>query len=236
MKGLKNWDNKTWLSSINYISAFIAFLKSKIKIDNNTKILDIGCGRANIISALQVKYDFKNKPIGIDIVKNENIKRNIIFKKIDGINYLKKNKNNFDLIIVKQTVHLISQNKINIFLNLLKKRLNKKGKLLIFSLNTKNNRIPCFKLMKKKLIMSLRKDELIFKKIKKNLIKTKECYFKYKVTISKQKYVKMIKLRYISCLLNISNKDLKKGIKEIRSNYKNEINFIDILKCISFSK
>ena len=61
MKGLKNWDNKTWLSSINYISAFIAFLKSKIKIDNNTKILDIGCGRANIISALQVKYDFKNK-------------------------------------------------------------------------------------------------------------------------------------------------------------------------------
>ena len=84
MKGLKNWDNKTWLSSINYISAFIAFLKSKIKIDNNKKILDIGCGRATIISALQVKYDFKNKPIGIDVIEKK-ILKNIIFKKIDGI-------------------------------------------------------------------------------------------------------------------------------------------------------
>ena len=133
-------------------------------------------------------------------------------------------------------MHLINQNKLNIFLNLLKKRLSKKGKLLILSLNTKNNRIPRFKLMKKKLIVSLLKDEFYFKIIKKNLIKTKESYFKYKVKISKHKYIKMIKMRYISCLLNMSNKDLKKGIKEIKSNYKKEINFVDTLKCISFSK
>ena len=34
------------------------------------QILDIGCGRANIISALQKKYNFNKKPIGIDVVKN----------------------------------------------------------------------------------------------------------------------------------------------------------------------
>ena len=50
MKQLKNWDNKTWLASDKYISSFHKFLKSKIKINKNTKILDIGCGRANIIS------------------------------------------------------------------------------------------------------------------------------------------------------------------------------------------
>ena len=61
---------------------FNNFLKSKIKFNKDTNILDIGCGRANIISSLQKKYKFKNKPIGIDIVRNKNIKKNIIFKKV----------------------------------------------------------------------------------------------------------------------------------------------------------
>ena len=70
MKKLKNWDNKTWLSSKSYISQFNKFLKRTSNLNKNSKILDIGCGRANIISALQQKYKFKNKPIGIDIVGN----------------------------------------------------------------------------------------------------------------------------------------------------------------------
>ena len=74
MKLLKNWDNKTWLSSKKYIFSFVKFLSSNIKIDKNSKILDIGCGRANIIGALQKKYKFNNKAIGIDIIKNEDIK------------------------------------------------------------------------------------------------------------------------------------------------------------------
>ena len=49
MKQLKNWDNKTWLSSNKYILSFYKFLKTKIKINKKTTILDIGCGRANII-------------------------------------------------------------------------------------------------------------------------------------------------------------------------------------------
>ena len=59
MKQLKNWDNKTWLSSEKYISSFYRFLKVKIKINKRTKILDIGCGRANIISFHNKKHKFK---------------------------------------------------------------------------------------------------------------------------------------------------------------------------------
>ena len=55
MKPLKNWDNSTWLSSEKYISSFHRFLKSKFRFNKNTKVLDIGCGRANIISYLQKK-------------------------------------------------------------------------------------------------------------------------------------------------------------------------------------
>ena len=235
MKRLINWDNKTWLSSKKYIFAFNLFLSSKIKLNKKTKILDIGCGRANIISYLQKKYRFKNKPIGIDIVKNKAIKKNIQFRKADAILYLKK-KENYDLILIKQSIHFFSKTQINSLLNLIKERLNPRGKLLIFSLNTKSNKIPCFKLMKEKLRESLKKDKILLKIVKKNLKKTTENKFSFKVKITKLKYISMINSRYISCLLNMSDKELKKGIGEIQSKYKNQIEFTDTLKCISFRK
>ena len=235
MKRLRNWDNETWLSSKKYIFTFNLFLSSKIKLNKKTKILDIGCGRANIISYLQKKYKFNSKPIGIDIVKNKDIKKNIQFRKADAILYLKK-KENYDLILIKQSIHFFSKTQINSLLNLIKERLNPRGKLLIFSLNTKSNKIPCFKLMKEKLKESLKKDKILLKIVKKNLKKTSENKFSFKVKITKLKYISMINSRYISCLLNMSDKELKKGIGEIQSKYKNQIEFTDTLKCISFRK
>ncbi len=236
MRHLKNWDNKTWLSSQQYIYNFIRFLNKKIRFKQNHLILDIGCGRANVISDLYKKYKFRNKPIGIDIIRNTNIKKNINFKKIDGISYLQKTKKEFDVILLKQTIHFFSQKKLNLLLNLIKKKLRSGGKLLIFSLKTKNNQIPSFKLMKIKLKKSLKRDELLFKVIKKNLKKFNISTFKFKVTINNQKYVKMIESRYISCLLNLKKSEITDGIKEIKLRYKDKIKFTDSLICISFNK
>ena len=90
--------------------------------------------------------------------------------------------------------------------------------------------------MRKNLKKSLKKDEDLFKIIKKNLKTISYTNFNFKVNISKQKYVRMIRERYISCLLNMSNKDIKLGINEIKSKYKNQIKFTDTLKCISYRK
>ena len=90
--------------------------------------------------------------------------------------------------------------------------------------------------MKKNLEESLKRDEKLFKIIKKNLKEIGYTNFNFKVNISKQKYVKMISERYISCLLNMSKNDINLGISEIRSRYKNQIKFTDTLKCISFRK
>ena len=236
MKQLKNWDNKTWLSSNRYILSFYKFLKKKIKINKKTSILDIGCGRANIISFLQKKYKFQNKPIGIDIVKNKNTKKNIIFKKTEAIKYLKKTDKKFDLILVKQTIHFFSKNRLDFFIDLAKEKLNNRGQILIFSLKTKNNKIPSFKKMKIKLILSLKKDEDLIKIIKKKLKRYKVSHFDFKVSISKSEYIKMILNRYISCLLNLSKKEIKKGVEEIKSNFKNQIKFTDTLICINYKK
>ena len=171
MKKLKNWDNQTWLSSKNYINQFNKFLNKRVRFNKNTKILDIGCGRANIISTLQKRYKFREKPIGLDIMKNKGVKKNIIFKK-----------------------------------------------------------------MRKKLDSSLKRDEKLFKIIKRKLKKTNESYFNYKVNISKQKYLKMVKSRYISCLLDLKNNEISRGISELKSKYKYQIKFTDTLKCISYKK
>ena len=235
MRPLKNWDNKTWLSSEKYISNFHKFLKTKTLLNKNTKILDIGCGRANIISFLQKKYKFKNMAIGVDILRNKNTKKNILFKKSNAINFLREGRK-FDLILIKQTIHFFSKNKLILLLNFAKKSLNPKGKILIFSLKTKNNKIPCFKKMKHQLNKSLKKDEFLFKVIRKNLKKINESNFNYEVNISKNKYINMIKNRYISCLLNLTKKEINKGIGEIKFKYKNQIKFTDTLKCISFRK
>ena len=109
MNKLKNWDNNTWLSSKNYINNYCKFIKSKVKINKHTKLLDIGCGRANIISFMHKKIKFYERPLGVDIVKNKGLKKNVIFKKIDAIKFLEENKDNYDLIIIKQTVHFFSK-------------------------------------------------------------------------------------------------------------------------------
>ena len=236
MKRLRNWDNKTWLSSKKYISTFNNFLKSKIRLNKNTKILDIGCGRAYIISSLQKKYKFKEKPIGIDVVKNENIKKNIIFNKSDALTFLRKTNKKFDLILIKQTIHFFNKNQIKFLISKAKTKLHKKGKLLIFSLKTKNNQIACFKKMKINLNKSLKKDELLFKIIKNKLKNSRESNFNFKVNITKKKYISMIESRYISCLLNMTAKDLKIGINELNLKFKNHIRFSDNLRCISYEK
>ena len=55
---IKNWDNKTWLSSKDYIESFNKFLIKNIKINSNSKILDVGCGRGKILGSLRSKLLF----------------------------------------------------------------------------------------------------------------------------------------------------------------------------------
>ena len=236
MKLLKNWDNKTWLSSKEYIFKFNKFLETQIKINKKTIILDIGCGRAHIISRLEAKYKFNKKPVGLDLVKNNDIKKNIIFNKIDAINYLKNKKNLFDLILIKQTIHFFNKKKIEKLIKYAKKRLNKKGKILIFLLDSNKNEIPCFNLMKLKLDKSLNKDKILIALIKICFQKYKIKKFYFKVKISRLNYTSMIKKRYISCLLNISRNKLIKGIKQLNSIYKRNLIFNDKLICLIFNK
>ena len=229
---IKNWDNKNWLSSNNYIKSFNNFLIKNIKLNSNSKILDIGCGRGKILGSLSSKLKLKNKPLGIDVINHKDKDNRINFKKIDAKNFFSKNKNQFDLILIKQTIHLLDLNTIKKLLFLSKKNLSKNGKIFIFTLDTYQNELPTFKLMKTKLEKSLDRDKKILEFISNLYPKRLKKKFIYKVKILKKKYLEMIEERYISILLSLNNKQITIGLKEINSKYKKTIRFKDRLTCI----
>tara|TARA_B110000305_G_scaffold63786_1_gene70957 strand:- start:199 stop:903 length:705 start_codon:yes stop_codon:yes gene_type:complete len=232
MPSLKNWDNQTWISSKKYIESFNNFILKHIKLNRDSKILDIGCGRGKIVSNLSTKLRLKNKPQGIDIINHKDKDKRIKFTKIDALSFFSKNKNKFDLILIKQTIHLLDLNKIKKLLTLSKKNLSAKGRIFIFTLETDNNKLPTFKLMKKKLIKSLLRDKMILKMITKLYPYRIKKNFIHKVKINKKSYLKMIQNRYISTLLPLTKEELLKGIKEINLKYKNNIKFNDKLICV----
>ena len=229
---IKNWDNKTWLSSKEYIESFNNFLIKNIKINSNSKILDVGCGRGKILGSLRSKLRLKEKPLGIDIVNHKDKDKRINFKKTNVLNLSLKKDQKFDLILIKQTIHLMKVSEIKRLLKILKKSVNPKGKILIFTLDTGKNEIPTFKLMKYKLYKSLNRDKKILKIITDLYPKRIKKKFIFNVKIEKEKYVDMIKKRYISTLIPLSKKQLIQGVQEIRLKYRNIIRFKDKLICI----
>jgi len=232
MAPLKNWDNKTWLSSQRYILSFNRFILKQIKLDRNSRVLDIGCGRGKIISNLSNKLKLHNKPIGIDIEKHKDKSKKIIFKKTDALSFVSKTKINFDLILIKQTIHLVKKNQINKLLLICKNKLNTNGKIIILSLDPHKNEIPAFDLMKKKLKQSLKRDKSLFQLIKKFNTNLTVKKFIFNVKISKNKYLQMIKNRYISTLLNFTETQIQNGLNEIDKKYKKKLNFKDQLICL----
>ena len=233
---LKNWDNKTWLSSTNYIKSFNEFLLKETQLNKNSAILDIGCGRGKILGSLTSRLRLIKKPIGIDIEQHKDRDKRIIFNKTDAISYLKKNRKKFDLILLKQTIHFLPLKDIKKLLLLCMDCLNSGGRIAIFTLATFKNEIPTFLKMKKKLSKSLKRDQKILRFINGlypgSILKT----FSFKVKISREKYVEMIKNRYISILLNLSNAEILKGICEISSKYNKKLNFKDRLICLVLKK
>ena len=234
MKPLKNWDNKTWLSSTAYINSFNNFLLKKKKLNKNSQILDIGCGRGKIFGSLSRKLKLINKPIGIDPVTHKDIDKSIDFKSQDVFKFFKLNQNKFDLIMIKQTLHFFDKSKRTKLIKICKKKLKKGGVLIIFSLVTENNEIPCFKLMKQKLNRSLKKDSRMLTTTSKLLTNYQTDIFKFKVSMTKNKYIQMLKQKYISCLVNLNKVQISNGINEIKILPNKKIIFIDKLLSIKY--
>ena len=236
MASLKNWDNKTWLSSRKYINSFNQFILKQTNLNRSSRILDIGCGRGKILENLSNRLRLSIKPIGIDIENHKDKSKKIFFKKVDALSFMSKTRITFDLILIKQTIHLLKKKQAIKLLSTCKNKLSQNGKIIILSLDPNKNEIPTFSLMKKKLKNSLNKDEKLFNLILKNESKMIIKRYIYEVKILKTKYLQMIRDKYISTLLNFTNKQIKEGINEIKKDYRNKLRFKDRLICFIIKK
>ena len=136
--------------------------------------------------------------------------------------------------MIKQTLHFFNKDKRSKLIKICKNNLKKNGVLIIFSLNTLNNKIPCFKLMKQKLNRGLERDSRMIKSTCKIFKDNKIDKFVFNVSITKNKYIQMLKQRYISCLVNLNKDQINKGIKEIKDTYPNKMIFDDVLICVKY--
>ena len=229
---IKNWDKENWLSSKSYILNFNIFLTKVNKLNSSSKILDIGCGRGKIIGSLSSKLKLINKPIGIDLISHKDKDKRISFKKTDALSFFLTNNKKFDLILVKQTIHLLKISEIKTLLIKMKKSLRPEGKILIFTLDPYKNEIPCFTLMRSELLKSLNRDKKILRFISKFDPKRIIKYLSYKVEISKKKYANMISRKFISILLDLNKEQIVTGLNEINFKYKKNLKFNDKLICI----
>ena len=233
---LKNWDNNTWISSKSYIETFNKFMFKQISLNENSKILEIGCARGKILGDLKSKLKLKFKPIGLDPVNHKDKDKRISFQNTDALSFFKKNKQTFDLILIKQTIHFLKMSDIKKLLLLCDKSLNKNGVIFISNLDTYKNELPTFSLMDKKLKSSFKRHQEIFFLISQTFLTVNIRKFEFNVEIPKKKYLDMVKQRYISMLLNFSNKQISDGMKEIDDKYGKVLKFKDKLICFILKK
>jgi hypothetical protein len=86
--------------------------------------------------------------------------------------------------------------------------------------------------MKNKLNKSLNRDKKILKIITDLYPQRIKKRFVFNVKIDREKYLDMIKKKYISTLIPFSKKQLTEGIQEIELKYRKVLRFKDKLICI----
>ena len=229
-----NWDKSSWLSSKEYFEELSSQLIEFLDIREEKKILDVGCGRGHLLESLANKVNFIHKPIGVEPVKHENT----ISQRIEIINssinfFFQNNNSKFDLVILKQVLHLLNSNEREYFYQEIKKYLNNNGQIVFIHMNNQTE-IPQFPLMGNKLKLSIDSHYLLLEELNKNFKLLNIQNFTYSVKISLDEYLTMITNRYMTVLLDFSEEEIKEGIAFIKQNYSNHLSFKDTLTIETF--
>jgi 2-polyprenyl-3-methyl-5-hydroxy-6-metoxy-1,4-benzoquinol methylase len=229
-----NWDRSSWLSSKEYFEELSSQLIEFLDIREEKKILDVGCGRGHLLESLANKVNFIHKPIGVEPVKHENT----ISQRIEIINssinfFFQNNNSKFDLVILKQVLHLLNSNEREYFYQEIKKYLNNNGQIVFIHMNNQTE-IPQFPLMGNKLKLSIDSHHLLLEELNKNFKLLNIQNFTYSVKISLDEYLTMITNRYMTVLLDFNEEEIKEGIAFIKQNYSNHLSFNDTLTIETF--
>jgi cyclopropane fatty-acyl-phospholipid synthase-like methyltransferase len=224
-----NWDRSSWLSSKEYFAKLSNQLIKSLDLHEEIKILDVGCGRGYLLRSLANKANLINIPFGVEPVKHEGLIPHHIKIINSSINsFLDNNNIKFDVVILKQVLHLLNRNEREYFYYKVKKHLNDNAKIVFIHMNDQTE-IPQFPIMKNRLKKSLNSHQYLLDELIKNFKLLKIDNFNYDVNISSKEYLEMIRNRYISVILDLNEEEIEKGIEFIKKHYPNQLSFKDTL-------
>jgi cyclopropane fatty-acyl-phospholipid synthase-like methyltransferase len=224
-----NWDRSSWLSSKEYFAKLSNQLIKSLDLHEEIKILDVGCGRGYLLRSLANKANLINIPLGVEPVKHEGpIPHHIKIINSSINSFLDNNNIKFDVVILKQVLHLLNQNEREYFYYKVKKHLYDNAKIVFIHMNDQTE-IPQFPIMKNRLKKSLNSHQYLSEELIKNFKLLKIDNFNYNVNISSKEYLEMIRNKYISVILDLNEEEIEKGIEFIKKHYPNQLSFKDTL-------
>ena len=224
-----NWDRSSWLSSKEYFAKLSNQLIKSLDLHEEIKILDVGCGRGYLLRSLANKANLINIPFGVEPVKHEgSIPHHIKIINSSINSFLDNNNIKFDVVILKQVLHLLNRNEREYFYYKVKKHLNDNAKIVFIHMNDQTE-IPQFPTMKHRLKKSLNSHQYLLDELIKNFKLLKIDNFNYDVNISSKEYLEMIRNKYISVILDLNEEEIEKGIEFIKKHYPNQLSFKDTL-------
>jgi len=224
-----NWDRSSWLSSRDYFDELSSQLIEFLNINEEKKILDVGCGRGHLLEALALNANLINQPVGVEPVRHDDfIPKNVKIYNSSIHSFLNENNFHFDLVILKQVLHLLTLDERKNFYHDIKNHINENTNIVFIHMNDQTE-IPLFPLMKIKLKQSIKSHQLLSDELIQNFDLLKVINFSYNVKILLDEYIEMISNRYMSVLLDLSGKEIKEGIDFIKKNYPNQLVFQDTL-------
>lgn len=117
-------------SSFDY---YDKYLSQHLKLSDNKKILELGCGIGGLLNFLK-KKGYENF-LGVDISEEQlSICQKYVTTKVvneDVLSFLKKNDHKYDLIVLLDLIEHLGKEKIVQFIELLYKTLNMNGRILL---------------------------------------------------------------------------------------------------------
>ena len=121
-----NWDRSSWLSSKEYFEELSSQLIEFLDITEEKKILDVGCGRGHLLENLALKANLINQPVGVEPVKHDDfVPQNVKIFHSSINSFLNENNSQFDLVILKQVLHLLTLDERKKFYHDIKNHMNK---------------------------------------------------------------------------------------------------------------
>jgi 2-polyprenyl-3-methyl-5-hydroxy-6-metoxy-1,4-benzoquinol methylase len=224
-----NWDRSSWLSSKQYFQELSSHLIKLLDIREDKKILDVGCGRGHLLETLALDANLINQPVGVEPVKHDDfIPQNVkIFHSSVNL-FLNENNSQFDLVILKQVLHLLTLDERKNFYHDIKNHINEDAHIVFIHMNDQTE-IPLFPLMENKLNQSLKSHQFLLEELTDNFHLMKFENFNYNVEISLEEYLEMIRNRYMTVLLDLKENEIEEGVDFIKNNYPNQLVFQDTL-------